>query len=43
LKSSEVAGLKEYDFTQVRKNACAAQLKKRINIWLDENSIGYFK
>jgi predicted DNA binding CopG/RHH family protein len=34
---------KEYDFTKVRKNSYAAQLKKQITIRLDEDSIGDFK
>ena len=33
----------EYDFTSVKKNPYAAQLKKQITIRLDEESIGYFK
>lgn len=30
---------KEYDFSNARKNPCAAQLKKQITIRLDEDSI----
>ena len=34
---------KEFDFSAVRKNPYAAQLKKQITIRLDEESITYFK
>ena len=34
---------KEYDFIVATKNPYAAQLKKQINIRLDEESIRYFK
>jgi uncharacterized protein (DUF4415 family) len=34
---------KEYDFSNARKNSYASQLKKQITIWLDEDSISYFK
>ena len=34
---------KEYDFSVARKNPYAAQLKKKITIQLDEESITYFK
>ncbi len=33
----------DYDFSNARKNPCASQLKKRITIRLDEESINYFK
>ena len=35
--------LKEYDFSQSRKNPYAAKLTQQITIRLDEDSIGYFK
>jgi predicted DNA binding CopG/RHH family protein len=33
----------EYDLSKARKNPYASQLKKKITIRLDENSIKYFK
>jgi len=33
----------EYDFGKARKNPSAAKLTKQITIFLDEDSIGYFK
>ena len=33
----------EYDFSKVRKNPYASQLKKSITIRLDEDSVAYFK
>lgn len=33
----------EYDFSNSRKNPYAAQLKKQITIWIDEDAISYFK
>jgi len=34
---------KEYDFTQSQKNPYASRLKRQITIWLDEDSMTYFK
>jgi hypothetical protein len=34
---------KEYDFTQSQKNPYVSRLKRQITIWLDEDSITYFK
>ena len=34
---------KEYDFSQGRRNPCAARLKKPVTIRLDEATIAYFK
>ena len=33
----------EYDFSNVKKNPYASQLKKQITIRLDEEAINYFK
>jgi predicted DNA binding CopG/RHH family protein len=35
--------LKEYDFSNARKNPYASRLKKQVTIRLDEKSIDYFK
>lgn len=32
-----------YDFTDSEKNSYASKLKKRITLWLDEETIAYFK
>ncbi len=34
---------KEYDFSQARRNPCAARLKRQVTIRLDEQTIKYFK
>jgi len=34
---------KEYDFTQSQKNPSASRLKRQVTIWLNEDSMTYFK